>query len=389
MLKKTWGAVIVAAGSGSRFGSGVPKQFRILHGIPLIEWSISAFSEIDEIKEIVVVTPAADAFWKPFWKPSADIRTVAGGIRRQDSVLAGLEALELSNRVLIHDAARPLVSTSIIRNVMEGVITSGAAVPVIPVRDTVKKLKPSFLVSGTVSRDDLRLSQTPQGFILEDILRVLKDADEVTDECAAMEHAGYEVLAVPGSQANIKLTDPEDLMIIESLSRGSMESRTGTGLDFHPFVKGIPLFVGGCRIESESGLSGHSDGDAVLHAVVDAFLSAARMGDIGVLFPPGDDMWKGADSALLLKIVCDRIRGEGWEISQIDVTVITDFPKIAPIRDTMVNRIANIVDVEPEMIWVKGTSTNTLGDLGKGKGLGCMVIARIVRRTDTAVMENH
>ena len=389
MQKKSWGVVIVAAGSGTRFGSGVPKQFLRLHGIPIIEWSISAFSAIDEIGEIIVVTPGDTALWESFWKPPAGIKTVSGGHRRQDSVLAGLEALDFSSRVLIHDAARPLVSGSIIRNVMKGVIDSGAAVPVIPIRDTVKKVTSSSLVSSTVSRESLRMSQTPQGFILENVLRVLKAADEVTDECAAMELAGYEVLAVAGEPLNMKLTDPEDFMIIESLSGGSMENRTGTGLDFHPFQSGIPLFVGGCHIESEFGLSGHSDGDAVLHAVADALLSAARLGDIGVLFPPDDDRWKGADSAVLLEKVCDRVRGEGWRISQIDVTIITDYPKIAPMRDTMINRIADIVDVEPERIWVKGTSTNTLGDIGKGKGLGCMVMARIARRTDIAATENR
>jgi 2-C-methyl-D-erythritol 4-phosphate cytidylyltransferase/2-C-methyl-D-erythritol 2,4-cyclodiphosphate synthase len=389
MQKKSWGVVIVAAGSGTRFGSGIPKQFLSLHGAPIIDWSINVFSAIDEIGEIVIVTPGNTALWKSFWKPPAGIKTVSGGLRRQDSVLAGLEALNFSSRVLIHDAARPLVSGSIIRNVMKGVIDSGAAVPVIPIRDTVKKVTSSSLVSGTVSRNGLRMSQTPQGFILENILRVLKNADEVTDECAAMELAGYEVLAVAGEPENMKLTDPEDFMILKSLSGGSMENRTGTGLDFHPFEKGIPLFVGGCHIESEFGLSGHSDGDAVLHAVADALLSAARLGDIGVFFPPDDDRWKGADSAVLLEKTCDLIRGRGWKINQIDVTVITDYPKIAPLRDTMINRIADIVDTEPERIWVKGTSTNTLGEIGKGKGLGCMVMARISRRTDTAVMENH
>ncbi len=388
MQKKSWGTVIVAAGSGTRFASEIPKQFLSLHGVPIIDWSINAFSAIDGIGEIVVVTPGDTALWKSFWKPPAGIKTVSGGLRRQDSVLAGLEALGSSSRVLIHDAARPLVSGSVIRNVMRGVIDSGAAVPVIPIRDTVKKVTSSSFVSGTVSRNGLLMSQTPQGFILENILSVLKDADEVTDECEAMELAGYEVIAVAGEPGNMKLTDPEDFMIMESLSGGNMENRTGTGLDFHPFEKGIPLFIGGCHIESEYGLSGHSDGDAVLHAVADALLSAARLGDIGVLFPPDDDRWKGADSAVLLENICDLVRGEGWRINQIDVTVITDYPKIAPIRDTMIKRIADIVDADPERVWVKGTSTNTLGDIGKGKGLGCTVMASISRRTAFAVMEN-
>ncbi|MCK4807428.1 MAG: 2-C-methyl-D-erythritol 4-phosphate cytidylyltransferase, partial [Candidatus Aegiribacteria sp.] len=355
MHKNTWGAVIVAAGSGTRFGSGVPKQFLRLHGRALIDWSIDAFSTISQIGEIVVVTPSDSNLWKPFWNPPAGVKTVAGGLRRQDSVLAGLRVLDSSCRVLVHDAARPLVSGSLIRRVMKGVLDFGAAVPVIPVRDTVKNITSSSLICGTVSRETLRMSQTPQGFTLDVLLRVLKEAKEVTDECGAMELAGFEVLAVNGDPGNIKLTDPEDLVIIKSLTGGVMENRIGIGLDFHPFEKGIPLVVGGCRMETDFGLSGHSDGDAVLHAVADALLSASRLGDIGSLFSPGDDRWKGADSAILLEKVCSLVRGEGWEIKQIDVTVVSSFPKIAPVREIMIERIAGITGTEPERIWVKGT----------------------------------
>jgi len=389
MKNKTWGAVIVAAGSGTRFGQGIPKQFRRLHGVSLVEWSIRVFSSIDEIEDIVVVVPADSSLWKPFWKPHSGIRIVTGGLRRQDSVVAGLEALHSAEMVLIHDAARPLVSASLIGRVMKGVISSGAAIPVIPVRDTVKRVTSASTVAGTVSRENLRMSQTPQGFILEDILEVLKSTDEVTDECTAMELAGYEVLAVAGDPENVKLTDPEDIEIIKSLAGKTMERRTGTGLDFHPFELGIPCVVGGCRMESDFGLKGHSDGDAVLHSIADALLSAARLGDIGVLFPPGDDRWKDADSAVLLKKTCDLVRGDGWEVEQIDVTVISDFPKIAPVRNTMIERIAGIVDTEPDKIWVKGTSTNTLGDIGEGKGLGCLVMAKITRSHETPFPEDH
>jgi len=380
MQNRPWGSVIVAAGSGNRFGSDIPKQFLPLGGKPLIDWSIEAFSSIDEIGEIVVVTPSDTSLWKSFWNPPPGVKTVAGGIRRQDSVLAGLHALTASKRVLIHDAARPLVSASLIRRVMKGVVSSGAAVPVIPVRDTVKGISQDSRVLMTVPRDELGMSQTPQGFILEDILRVLENAGDVTDECSAMEHADQAVLAVAGDAWNLKLTDPEDLGILELLSGGNMENRIGTGLDFHPFKSGIPLVAGGCLFESEFGLSGHSDGDVVLHAVSDALLSAARLGDIGVLFPPGDDRWKDADSAHLLKKVCDLIRGEGWNILQIDITVIAEFPKIAPAREAMINRISEITETDPACTWVKGTTTNTLGDIGRGKGMGCLVITRLGRK---------
>jgi len=378
MHKNTWGAVIVAAGSGTRFGSGLPKQFLRFRGRALINWSIDAFSAIEEIGEIIVVTPSDSDLWEPFWDPPSNIKTVAGGLRRQDSVLAGLLALESSTMVLVHDAARPLVCGPLIRRVMRGATDSGAAVPVIPVRDTVKNVR-SSVISGTVSRETLRKSQTPQGFALDVLLDVLRTAGNVTDESEAMELAGHCVLAVDGDPGNMKLTDPEDLMILESITGGTMESRTGIGLDFHPFEKGIPLVVGGCRIEAESGLSGHSDGDAVLHAVADALLSASRLGDIGSLFPPFDSRWKGADSAVLLEKVCCLVLAEGWRIGQIDVTVIAGFPKISPIREIMIERIAGITGTRPERIWVKGTTTNTLGDIGRGKGLGCMVMVRISR----------
>lgn len=388
MEKNNWGVVIVAAGSGTRFGSEVPKQFLRLHERALIDWSINAFSSIEKIVEIVVVTPNDSELWKSFWNPPSGVKTVVGGLRRQDSVIAGLEALNSSRRVLVHDAARPLVSGSLIRRVMKGAEDSGAAVPVIPVRDTVKIVTSSSFVDGTVSRENLRMSQTPQGFILDDLLRVMREADEVTDECAAMERAGFEVLAVNGDPGNVKLTDPEDLTMMESLAGGTMESRTGTGLDFHPFKKGVPLVLGGCRMESEFGLSGHSDGDAVLHAIADSLLSAARLGDIGTLFPPEDDRWKGADSAVLLEKVCSLVRGEGWEIRQIDITVISSFPKISPVREIMIGRIAGITSTEPDLIWVKGTTTNTLGDIGKERGLGCMVMTRISKIADREVTGN-
>ena len=231
MHKNTWGAVIVAAGSGTRFGSGLAKQFQRLRGRTLIDWSIDAFSAIEEIDEIIVVTPYDSDLWKPFWDPPLNVKIVAGGLRRQDSVLAGLRALESSTMVLVHDAARPLVCGSLIRRVMKGATDSGAAVPVIPVRDTVKNVT-SSVISGTVSRETLRMSQTPQGFALDVLLDVLRTADDVTDECEAMELAGHEVLAVDGDPGNMKLTDPQDLTILESITGGNMESRIGSALIF-------------------------------------------------------------------------------------------------------------------------------------------------------------
>ena len=388
MQRKTWGTVIVAAGTGSRFASDIPKQFLKLRGKPLIDWSIDMFSSIAPISEIVVVLPRDENLWKPYWRPSEKIRILPGGIRRQDSVLEGLRALDSHRWVLVHDAARPLVSAGIIHRVMKGTEETGAAVPVVSVRDTVKRISSDSFISGTVERDDLRMSQTPQGFRLDMLEEVLSSATDVTDECSAMEQAGHEILAVNGDIRNMKLTDPSDFAIVESLLSEETESRNGIGLDFHPFAGGRPLLIGGCRIDGNMGLAGHSDGDALLHAVTDALLSASRLGDIGIHFPPEDEKWKNADSAELLKTASDLISKDGWTIRQIDVTVISNFPRIAPIRDRLISRIAGILSVSPDTIWVKGTTTNTLGDIGKGKGLGCMVMAVITRSIPGSAVES-
>lgn len=388
MRSEYWGAVIVAAGSGSRFGTSIPKQFLRLQGKPVIEWSIETFRGMEEITEIVVVLPQDGDLWKPYWNTSEEIKLVSGGKRRQDSVMAGLKAMDSPRWVLVHDAARPLVSTGIIHRVMKGTLETGAAIPVISVRDSVKRVSQRSVITETVSRSDLRMSQTPQGFRLDLLEEALAGASDVTDECSAMEQAGYEVLAVEGDSGNMKLTDPDDFRIIESILSGSIEIRSGMGLDFHPFVKGRPLIIGGCRINSSVGLSGHSDGDAVLHAISDAILSASRLGDIGIYFPPGDDKWKNSDSADLLQTVNRLVSGKGWTIRQIDVTVITEQPRIAQVRDRMIKRISEILCVKPEAVWVKGTTTNTLGDIGKGRGLGCMVMAVLTRGIPGSAFES-
>ncbi len=375
-----WGAVVVAAGSGSRFGSPVPKQFLKLGDRTVTDWSVSAFLRTEAVREVVVVTPPDEELWRPWWRPPAGVATVPGGSRRQDSVMAGLKALTSCGRVLVHDAARPLVSPELIVRVMRGVEEAGAAVPVIPVRDTVKRVSAEGTVSTTLSRDDLMLSQTPQGFDLDLLLDVLGRTGDVTDECAAMEAAGIRVLAVKGDPVNMKLTDPDDLAVLGAMAGGTVESRTGIGIDFHPFRAGIPLVLGGCSIPSDKGLQGHSDGDAVLHAIADALLSAARMGDIGVHFPPDDGKWKNADSSVILEKTAGMLRDRGWEFKQLDITVIAGFPKVSPIRDEMISRVARILKVGLGRIWIKGTTTNTLGDIGKGKGLGCMAVAVISRK---------
>ncbi len=375
-----WTAVIVAAGSGKRFGSAVPKQFVELAGRKVIDWSVDAFRAIPAVDRIVVVTPPyggdAPAY---FWTPPSGVVVVPGGARRQDSVFSGVIAAEGSEFVLVHDAARPMVSGGLIERVMQGTVAVGAAIPVIPVRDTIKTVSGRSVIEETVPREWLRLSQTPQGFRRKELIAVLESAGDVTDESMAMEEAGREVLAVPGDPLNIKITSPGDHLILESLAASRTESRSGLGLDFHPFDDDVPLVLGGCRIRSERGLAGHSDGDAVLHAVIDALLSASRLGDVGVHFPPGGIRWKDADSSVLLEHVADMVGNDGWWVRQLDVTVVADEPRISPMRNEVIRRMAEILRIPPDRIWVKGTTTNSLGDIGRGKGLGCIAYVELRR----------
>ena len=371
-----WGAVIVAAGAGKRFGGEVPKQFSVLSGKPIVNYSIETFLPL--VDYMVVVTPAEDS-WKQFWQPPAGIEIVTGGKRRQDSVLNGLCFLQDKGvtHVLIHDGARPLVDSQCIQRVKSSVKSKVAAIPVIPVSDTVKEIS-NQTVLKTVNRDTLRLSQTPQGFFVDTLVKVLEEAEDITDEASAYEASGLCVVTVEGQKSNIKLTNREDAVVLSALMEKS-ERSLGTGLDFHPFSPERPLYFCGCKLSDSDGLQGHSDGDVVLHAVADAILAASRLGDIGSFFPPADPKWKGADSSDLLLFCVKKVREAGWEISMLDVTVIGEKPKITPIRSTLISRLAVITAVSEEKIWIKGTTTNTIGELAQGKGVGCSVLAELVR----------
>lgn len=367
-----WAVVIVAAGSGSRFGGDTPKQFFSLSGTRVIDRSIKAFSGL--VSDIVAVVPQNSS-----WEPPVGVHAVPGGKRRQDSVLAGLrKAMELgATHVMVHDGARPLVDGGTIARVMESTEAWGTGLPCVPVRDTVKKTAGGKVVK-TIDRTDLQLAQTPQGFAAGLLLEALEKCDSVTDEASAVEALGVEVAVVQGSRRNLKLTDWEDAGILRDLMPSS-ERSMGTGLDFHPFSDDRPMIFCGCRLADSGGLSGHSDGDAVLHAVADAILAAARIGDIGTLFSPDDQRWKDSDSSLLLAECVALVRAEGWNISSLDVTVIGERPRVSPRRDMFTARLAEILQVPAEKLWIKGTTTNTIGELARGKGVGCLALAELSR----------
>ncbi len=370
---QVWAAVVVAAGTGSRYGGDVPKQFTKVAGTMVIDHSVGFFRRM--VPVTVVVLPRESP-----WSPPEGVYTAPGGTRRQDSVRSGvLRAMELgATHVLVHDGARPYLDESAVRLVIREAERTGAALPCIPVRETVKRVSEGK-VAGTVDRTGLQLAQTPQGYEAGLLLRALNEAPEVTDESMAVELLGIPVSAVAGSPMNVKLTEAVDREVMERFM-APCRAAIGTGLDFHPFDPGGPLFFCGCRLSSSDGLAGHSDGDAVLHAVSDAVLAASRLGDVGTLFPPGDPLWKDADSGMLLSMCMEKIRDQGWELLSLDVTVIGEKPRISPIRDRLRGRLAEILCVDVSAVWIKGTTTNSIGELGRGKGVGCHAIAELVKR---------
>lgn len=382
MTTAKWSVVIVAAGAGKRFGSAIPKQFTSLCGKPVVDYSIEAFRNAG-FDNITVIVPADRGSWMTFWTPPDDIEVVTGGSRRQDSVLNGLTHLHSPDFVLIHDAVRPLISQEVIERVKSGTTQTGACIPVLEIADTVKFLTQDGYIKETIARDKLRISQTPQGFEYSLICNALKDTGDVTDESSAVEAIGRKVVTVEGDSRNMKLTTMSDLSLIESLcDRNTTEDRVGTGLDYHPFTPDKPLMLGGLRLSESGGLLGHSDGDVVLHSIADALLAAVRSGDIGVLFPPTDCKWKDADSGKLLQTVIRKTRKAGWEVKQVDITVIGERPKISPIRKQMVERIGELLSIPTENIWIKGTTTNTLGELGNGTGLACFSLVTLTRNSN-------
>ncbi|TDI62979.1 MAG: bifunctional 2-C-methyl-D-erythritol 4-phosphate cytidylyltransferase/2-C-methyl-D-erythritol 2,4-cyclodiphosphate synthase [Alphaproteobacteria bacterium] len=370
-------AIIVAAGKGVRAGDGPPKQYRTLSGVPVLRRSVEVFQAHPGIsKVIVVINPDHADFYE---KAVGDLELpspVAGGRTRQESVLNGLTSLEgdAPGIVLIHDAARAFVSLGLIERVIDEVSNSGGgAIPSLPVCDTLKKGKDG-IVEETISRDGLFTVQTPQGFPYPEILNAHKKAvgKELTDDAAVAEAAGMKVALVAGAKENIKLTNPEDF------AGHCHDVRTGSGFDVHAFEDGDHVILCGVKIPHEKGLRGHSDADAGLHALTDAILGAIGEGDIGDHFPPSDDKWKDAPSDLFLRHAASLVEKAGGTITNVDVTLICEAPKIAPHRAAMQNRVAEILGLEVARVSIKATTTEQLGFTGRGEGLAAQATATVV-----------
>ncbi len=367
-------AVVLAGGAGKRFGGA--KHSAILAGRPLFHWSLRLFQTHPDVGEIVLVLPegeVADAGGlKALFSKIGAI--VPGGPERTDSARSGVAAAK-GEYVLIHDAARPLVSRGLVSRITDALGRHPAVAPAIPVRDTMKRARGEFLVGG-IEREGLFRVQTPQGFKRELIAEAYGRASlAATDDTTLLEATlGVPSLLVPGEESNIKITVREDLGIADRLLG---RRRTGFGWDAHPFRKGRPLILGGVELRSERGLLGHSDGDALCHAVIDALLGAAGLGDIGTHFPDTDPKYRGANSLSLLKETVALLEQKDFLAESLDATIIIAEPKLGPYINKMRDNLASAVGIDPELVSVKAKSGNRLGFAGEGRGCEVYAVAGV------------
>jgi len=379
-------AVVVAAGQGLRAGGEIPKQFRRIAGETLLERSLSAFAEAPDVTFVQpVIRPDDVALVRRLTRGMNVLEPVAGGATRQASVRAGLEALVscTPDIVLVHDAARPFASASLITRAIEAAEKTGAAIPALPVTDTVKRIDNAGTIEATLDRNSIRLVQTPQAFafpVLFDAHRraLAQGRDDFTDDAALAEWAGIKVNVFAGDPGNIKFTTPEDFARAEVIqSAGLGDVRTGSGLDVHAFGPGDHVTLGGIRIPHAQALTGHSDADVALHALTDAILGALADGDIGAHFPPSDPQWRGASSDRFLTFAVERVRARGGRIAHLDLTIVCEAPRIGEHRDRMRANIANLAGIGIARVGVKATTSEKLGFTGRGEGIAAYATATI------------
>jgi 2-C-methyl-D-erythritol 4-phosphate cytidylyltransferase / 2-C-methyl-D-erythritol 2,4-cyclodiphosphate synthase len=379
-------AILVAAGRGLRAGAGGPKQYRSVGGQSVIFRAMEPFCRHPEISAVQpVLNPDDLAIFNEAVRGLAHSSPARGGATRQESVRAGLEALgsQKPDVVLIHDAARPFVSAALISRAIRATSATGAAIPTIPVADTIKLVDAGGHVEGTPERARLRIAQTPQAFRFDVIIDAHRRAaregrTDFTDDAALAEWAGLTVSTFEGDAANMKLTTPEDFVREDARLASQLgDVRTGTGYDVHAFGDGDHLMICGVRVPHHRGFLAHSDGDVGLHALVDAILGALADGDIGSHFPPSDIKWKGASSDKFLKYAVERVAARGGRIANLEVTLICERPKIGPLRDAMRARIAEITGLDVSRVAVKATTSERLGFTGREEGIAATACATI------------
>ncbi len=383
-------AVVVAAGAGTRLG-GVRKQFRLLSGRPVVDHCLEMLAGHRQVDRLVLVLPD-DGGGPP--NPDAGtaavgdklLAVVSGGATRQASVLRGLEvaASWSPELVLVHDGVRPLATPDLVDRVLEGARKWGAVSPVLEVRESIKAVDGDGRIFRTLDRSPLRLVQTPEGFSFPLILQAARQAlaagFEADDTGSLARLAGKEVRVVDGEQSNIKITGPEDLVLADRLLGGGANCRrVGTGYDAHRLVPGRPLLLGGVQVPHTHGLEGHSDADVLLHALADALLGAAALGDLGQQFPESDPRLAGADSVELLRRVVKLLGDAGWRPVNVDTVVVAQQPRLAPYLPRMREIIAGVLGIDNGAVSVKATSTEGMGFEGRGEGISATAAVLVER----------
>ena len=384
------GVVLLAAGGSARMGGD--KMLLELRGRPVLQYSLETFQRSNRVSAIVIVASDANRNAINDLVANADYdkvsAVVAGGARRQDSTANGVDQLMSQHGsgikfILVHDGARPFVDEAMIERGLMAAAQHGAAVPALPVSDTIKSVKGDGTVEQTLDRSRLRAIQTPQVFQVDVFAPALRPTLEVTDDASFVELVGGSVGLFDGNSGNIKLTTPDDIERAEAIlarrkpgESGAM-NRWGTGFDGHALVSGGPLRLGGVNIEHHRHLEGHSDGDVLLHAIASAVLGAAGLGDLGSNFPSDDPAFAGIDSRELLERVVSMAANAGWEVSYLDATIIAQQPKLSPYVNRINNSIAEMLSIPVDSINIKVTSTDHVGAIGTGEGMAAQAVATL------------
>ncbi|BEQ14252.1 2-C-methyl-D-erythritol 4-phosphate cytidylyltransferase [Desulfoferula mesophila] len=382
-------AVVPAAGAGTRLGGERPKQFLPLAGRPLLTRTLMVLEATPQVQAVVVVCPpgAEDETWRACVEPYGLAKVAAvvpGGAQRQDSVAAGVaRAARLGAEwLVVHDAARPLARPELFARVLAAAAQTGAAIAAVPAADTIKQAGEGDLAQSTLDRSQLWLVQTPQVFRRDLLERALAQATAdgfyATDEAGLVERMGEKVKLVMGSRDNLKITTPEDLALAQGIMGPAM--RVGQGFDAHRLAPGRRLVLAGVDIPHETGLLGHSDADVAVHALMDALLAAAGLGDIGQMFPDSDPAYKDADSMELLARVLERLAAQGWRPAQVSLTILAQRPKIAPHYPAMRAKLAQAMDLETGEVNLAASTTEGLGFVGREEGLAAWATVVIAPR---------
>ena len=360
---------------------GKPKQFLPLVNRGVCEWSLKAFEDLPEVKEIVLVLSGENVSAEGSRLTRGKVKVVEGGDTRLASVTNGLQALSDSiDVVAVHDGARPLIDRETILNTYKAACESGAAVAAVPAKDTLKEIEGEF-VKATPDRSRYWQAQTPQTYrreVLAQALERFRDEKDATDESQLVERAGCKVRIVRSRYENLKITTPEDLVIAEALmGDGVQETRTGFGYDIHRLVEGRPMVICGMTIEHDKGPKGHSDGDVVLHAVSDAVLGAIGEGEIGIAFPPSDPAFKGISSRKIAAFVLEKAEAKKAKILSLDVTIVAEEPKIKPHYAALKSSLADSFSLPQSRVNLKAKSHEGLGEIGAGNAIACYAVVSL------------